>query len=120
VRYADDFIITGNSKEWLEHEIMPVVVDFLKERGMISLLCEISVLGVGGSSKQSYTRDPRNAVCNEVTRTDRQTDRERKRKRERERERRERTTGHVPPHSLSVLYPTRKTLEETATLSRAL
>jgi len=34
VRYADDFIITGNSKEWLEHEIMPVVVDFLKERGL--------------------------------------------------------------------------------------
>lgn len=28
VRYADDFIITGNSEEWLEHEIKPVVVEF--------------------------------------------------------------------------------------------
>ncbi len=32
VRYADDFIITGRSKEALE-EIKPLVVDFLKERG---------------------------------------------------------------------------------------
>lgn len=35
VRYADDFIITGNSKEWLEHEVMPAVVVFLAERGLI-------------------------------------------------------------------------------------
>lgn len=35
VRYADDFIITGNSKEWLEHEIKPVVVAFLAERGLV-------------------------------------------------------------------------------------
>jgi RNA-directed DNA polymerase len=34
VRYCDDFIITGNSKEWLEYEVMPVVVDFLRERGL--------------------------------------------------------------------------------------
>ncbi len=33
VRYADDFIITGRSKEALE-EIKPLVVDFLKERGL--------------------------------------------------------------------------------------
>ncbi|MCB6722266.1 reverse transcriptase domain-containing protein, partial [Bacteroides fragilis] len=33
VRYADDFIITGRNKEALE-EIKPLVVDFLKERGL--------------------------------------------------------------------------------------
>lgn len=35
VRYADDFIITGNSKEWLEQEVKPVVVKFLAERGLV-------------------------------------------------------------------------------------
>ena len=35
VRYADDFIITGNSKEWLEHEVKPAVVAFLAERGLV-------------------------------------------------------------------------------------
>jgi RNA-directed DNA polymerase len=35
VRYADDFIITGNSKEWLETEVKPAVVAFLAERGLI-------------------------------------------------------------------------------------
>jgi len=34
VRYADDFIITGDSKEWLENEIKPAVVEFLAERGL--------------------------------------------------------------------------------------
>ena len=34
VRYADDFIITGHSKEWLEHEVMPVVTEFLSKRGL--------------------------------------------------------------------------------------
>jgi RNA-directed DNA polymerase len=35
VRYADDFIITGNSKEWLEQEVKPVVVEFLAIRGLV-------------------------------------------------------------------------------------
>jgi RNA-directed DNA polymerase len=35
VRYADDFIITGNSKEWLEQEVKPAVVAFLAERGLV-------------------------------------------------------------------------------------
>src|ERR1019366_7286829 len=35
VRYADDFIITGNSKEWLENEVKPAVVAFLAERGLV-------------------------------------------------------------------------------------
>lgn len=35
VRYADDFIITGNSKEWLEQEVKPAVVKFLAERGLV-------------------------------------------------------------------------------------
>jgi RNA-directed DNA polymerase len=34
VRYADDFIITGNSEELLETEVKPLVESFLKERGL--------------------------------------------------------------------------------------
>lgn len=34
VRYADDFIITGHSKEWLENWVKPVVNEFLAERGL--------------------------------------------------------------------------------------
>ena len=34
VRYADDFIITGDSKELLENEVRPLVEGFLKERGL--------------------------------------------------------------------------------------
>jgi len=34
VRYADDFVITGASKEVLETRIKPAVVSFLKERGL--------------------------------------------------------------------------------------
>ena len=34
VRYADDFIITGSSKELLENEVKPLVESFLSERGL--------------------------------------------------------------------------------------
>ncbi len=34
VRYADDFIITGSSKELLENEVKPMVERFLLERGL--------------------------------------------------------------------------------------
>ncbi|ESQ13255.1 MAG: hypothetical protein N838_34150, partial [Thiohalocapsa sp. PB-PSB1] len=34
VRYADDFIITGDSKEWLEQVAKPRVIRFLVERGL--------------------------------------------------------------------------------------
>jgi len=34
IRYADDFIITGDSKELLEKEVRPLVEQFLKERGL--------------------------------------------------------------------------------------
>lgn len=34
VRYADDFIITGTSKELLENEVKPLVKQFLAERGL--------------------------------------------------------------------------------------
>lgn len=34
IRYADDFIITGDSKELLENEVKPLVESFLKERGL--------------------------------------------------------------------------------------
>jgi len=34
IRYADDFVITGKSKELLEGEIKPLVEQFLQERGL--------------------------------------------------------------------------------------
>jgi len=34
VRYADDFIVTGNSKEILEFRILPAIRQFLSERGL--------------------------------------------------------------------------------------
>ncbi|MGM0430366.1 MAG: group II intron reverse transcriptase/maturase [Pseudomonadota bacterium] len=34
VRYADDFIITGISRELLENEVRPIVDDFFRERGL--------------------------------------------------------------------------------------
>src|SRR5258707_9105195 len=34
VRYADDFIITGTSKELLENEVKPLVERFMLERGL--------------------------------------------------------------------------------------
>jgi RNA-directed DNA polymerase len=34
IAYADDFVITGATKDVLENKIMPVVVAFLKERGL--------------------------------------------------------------------------------------
>ena len=34
VRYADDFIITGDSREKLENEVRPLVEQFLAERGL--------------------------------------------------------------------------------------
>jgi RNA-directed DNA polymerase len=34
IRYADDFVITGRTKEILEKEVKPLVEDFLKERGL--------------------------------------------------------------------------------------
>ena len=33
IRYADDFIITGASKEILENEVKPILVEFFQERG---------------------------------------------------------------------------------------
>jgi RNA-directed DNA polymerase len=34
VRYADDFIITGATRELLENEVKPQVEQFLRERGL--------------------------------------------------------------------------------------
>jgi len=34
IRYADDFIITGESKEWLEEVVKPRVIQFLDSRGL--------------------------------------------------------------------------------------
>jgi len=34
VRYADDFIVTGRSKELLETEVKPLVEEFMRERGL--------------------------------------------------------------------------------------
>src|SRR5260370_35897865 len=34
VRYADDFIVTGRSKELLEADVKPLVTEFFKARGL--------------------------------------------------------------------------------------
>jgi RNA-directed DNA polymerase len=34
VRYADDFVITGSSRELLEKQVKPLVVEFLRQRGL--------------------------------------------------------------------------------------
>jgi RNA-directed DNA polymerase len=34
IRYADDFVITGSSKELLENEVKPLIVQFLRKRGL--------------------------------------------------------------------------------------
>src|SRR5947209_222876 len=34
IRYADDFCVTGSSKELLEQEVKPLVEQFLRERGL--------------------------------------------------------------------------------------
>lgn len=34
IRYADDFIITGRTKELLEQEVKPLVEEFLRDRGL--------------------------------------------------------------------------------------
>src|SRR5947208_12272487 len=34
IRYADDFIVTARSKETLEQQVKPVIVEFLRERGL--------------------------------------------------------------------------------------
>ena len=35
IRYADDFVISGDNKKLLEEEVMPIVESFLRERGLI-------------------------------------------------------------------------------------
>ena len=47
VRYADDFIITGHSKEWLEDEVKPVLVEFLTERGLVLSAEKTKVTHIG-------------------------------------------------------------------------
>lgn len=34
IRYADDFVVTAASKDILEQKVKPVIVDFLRERGL--------------------------------------------------------------------------------------
>ena len=34
VRYADDFIVTGASREYLQDELLPALRSFLRERGL--------------------------------------------------------------------------------------
>src|SRR6266566_2329934 len=34
IRFADDFVITGNAREQLEDEVKPLVEQFMKERGL--------------------------------------------------------------------------------------
>ena len=34
VRYADDFIVTGKSPEFLREEVLPIIREFMAERGL--------------------------------------------------------------------------------------
>ncbi len=34
IRFADDFVVTGSSKELLEHEVKPLVEQFMRKRGL--------------------------------------------------------------------------------------
>ncbi len=34
VRYADDFICSGSSRELLENEVRPLIAAFMRERGL--------------------------------------------------------------------------------------
>jgi RNA-directed DNA polymerase len=34
IRYADDFVVTARSKETLEQKVKPVIIEFLRERGL--------------------------------------------------------------------------------------
>ncbi len=34
IGYADDFVVTGATKEVLENNIKPIITEFLKERGL--------------------------------------------------------------------------------------
>ncbi|EQD71198.1 group II intron-associated, partial [mine drainage metagenome] len=36
VRFADDFIVTGISKELLEYQVKPVIEAFMAERGLMA------------------------------------------------------------------------------------
>jgi RNA-directed DNA polymerase len=47
VRYVDDFIITGHSKESLEQEVKPAVVEFLAKRGLVLSPEKTRVIHIG-------------------------------------------------------------------------
>ena len=56
VRFADDFIITGCSKEWQENEVRPAVVEFLAERGLVLSPEKTKITHIGkGSTSQDGT-----------------------------------------------------------------
>jgi hypothetical protein len=54
IRYADDFVITGKSKELLEDEVEPLVESFLRECGL-----ELSAKKDGCHACRSGLRLPR-------------------------------------------------------------
>ena len=45
-RYADDFIITGLSKELLENEVQPLVVQFLQRRGLTLSMAKTKIVHI--------------------------------------------------------------------------
>lgn len=73
VRYADDFVITGNSKELLENRIKPAVTTFLRERGLtlseektaiVSISQEFDFLGF---NVRKYGRKPlKTSICSKI------------------------------------------------------
>lgn len=46
VRYADDFVITGDSKELLENTVQPWIVKFLRERGLTLSMAKTRIVHI--------------------------------------------------------------------------
>ena len=64
VRYADDFIITGATKELLENEVRPLVEQFLRERGLqLSPRRPASRISTKGSTSSDKTSANTTASC---------------------------------------------------------
>jgi hypothetical protein len=72
VRYADDFVITGISKEILENEITPWIVDSLQQRialsdekRILSALTKALIFwgGISVSIKENYSSNLVRKTC---------------------------------------------------------
>ena len=79
IRYADDFVITGRSQEQLETLVMPVVEQFLKERGLSLSKGKTRITHIDSGfdflgqnirkyngGKKYYTKPSKSSLCNVI------------------------------------------------------